>query len=199
MATIYLIGGAPRVGKSVAAKALAEKTGFQLISTDDLDTFPCPGFSGTSSENTLSPDERVKLQEVSAQSLEPELDRRIHEAMEHHQNLIMEGVHFLPSHVKQLIKKYGAEKIHAIFLGSKNLTRIIDGMDKNTNPNDWLQKASGVVRRQVGEFVIASSQRIHERAERDRLPYYERTDDFNQDIKNIIESLTGPRGLDSKT
>lgn len=108
---VCLIGGAPRVGKSIAAKRFAEKRGIKPISTDDLvekvkpslseeeklKAFPWECFSGDSSENTLTCKERVNRQEVCARSLEPKMDRLIGEAVKDGHSLVIEGVPFSPT------------------------------------------------------------------------------------------------------
>ncbi|GEM_PF-1154426 len=200
---IYLIGGAPRVGKSIVAKSIAQNKGVEPISTDDIQShfsktiseerrrrlFPLPGFSGDSSENRLTPDERVQLQNISAESLKAEVENAINEAISDHRNLVIEGIHLLPGIVCELIDKHGKNQIVVTFVGSIDIERIMSGMEKNTNPHDWLKDANKVVRRQVAEFVVAFSQYVHEESERNVLPYFERTDAFESDMRRVTESL----------
>lgn len=200
---IYLVGGAPRVGKSIVSKSVAEAKGIQPISTDDLENhvsatfseeqrlelFPLPGFSGDPSENTLTPDERVGLQNISAESLKAEVENVINEAISTHRDLVIEGVHLSPRIVRELIDKHGKDQIVASFVGSVDLERIMSGMEKNTNPNDWLKDANEVVRRQVAEFVAAFSKCVQEEARRNDFPYLERTDEFESDMRRLTETL----------
>lgn len=62
---IYLIGGSPRVGKSIIASKLSKSIGAKLVSTDDLKVpqHNLPGicFSGDPKENVMTPKERVNL------------------------------------------------------------------------------------------------------------------------------------------
>ncbi len=203
---IYLIGGAPRVGKSIAAKAIAHATSTAPFSTDDVCgqistamseeeralKFPLPGFSGDPTENTLSPEDRVKLQIVSAQSLEPEIDRMIADAVSNQETLILEGVHLLPDHVRSLVEQYGLKNISPVFVGSEDVGRVVEGIQKNTNPNNWLKESDPAVIRQVAEFAAAFSAWIRDEAERNSLIYMERSDDFEGDMKRVIGFYANP-------
>jgi hypothetical protein len=71
---IYLIGGAPRIGKSLIANALGNMKQAMVLSTDELDEqyvatlsedervrkFPMPNFSGTPSHNTIEAGVRLR-------------------------------------------------------------------------------------------------------------------------------------------
>ncbi|MBP9864705.1 hypothetical protein KBC54_04650 [Patescibacteria group bacterium] len=200
---IYLIGGAPRVGKSIVSKSIAQAKGIEPISTDDMEShfsesipeerrrelFPLPGFSGEPSENTLTPDERVKLQTIGAESLKTEIEKTINEAINDHRDLVIEGIHLSPKIVRELIDKHGKDQIVASFVGSIDVERVISGMEKNTNPNDWLKDANEVVRQQVAEFVVAFSKYVQEETQKNGFSYLERTDAFESDMGRVTELL----------
>lgn len=200
---IYLIGGAPRVGKSIISKSIAETKGIQPISTDDLESrasitfseeqrrelFPLPGFSGDPLENTLTPNERVQLQIISSKSLKAEIENAINEAISTRRDLVIEGIHLLPETVRDLIDHHGKDQIVASFVGSVDVDRIMSGMEKNTNPNDWLKDANEIVRKQVAEFVAAFSKYVQEESQRKGFSYLERTDAFESDVRRLTEIL----------
>lgn len=200
---IYLIGGTPRVGKSLVAKKLAEATNAKAVSTDLIAgnlasslteaerkaRFPLPGFSGTPSENTLSPEERVELQLVSARSVQGAIDELVAKAAAKNETLILEGVHLLPSHVRTIIDKYGTEHIQALFVGSTDTERIVDGIMKNSSPDNWMRDSNPEVIRQVAEFASAYSACIQKDARNESLSYKERTDDFEADIRESCGQL----------
>jgi 2-phosphoglycerate kinase len=198
---IYIIGGAPRVGKSIVAKRLAQDTAASFVSTDDIcdklsdslsETeraikFPLPGFSGTASENVLTPEKRVELSIISAKSVEPEIDRIISNAITKDESLVIEGVHFLPEYVRELLSKYGSDKIQALFVGSTYVKAVVDGIMKNTSPDNWMRDSHPDVIRQVAEFVSALSRYLEKEAEKYHLAYKERTVDFERDVVTIKE------------
>lgn len=200
---IYLIGGAPRVGKSVLAKRVADTLQIPCISTDILCSkmkkalsveekngrFPLPPFSGTASENTLTPEARVELQLLSAKSLEPEMEALIAEALSEQESLVIEGVHLLPEYVRGLLTRQGATNIRALFIGQTDIDAVLEGIQKNTNPDNWMREADPAVIRQVAVFVAAFSTRIHQEAKTFDLPYHERTADFEGDMKRLADIL----------
>ena len=182
---IYLIGGAPRVGKSIAAKRIAEIKHANFISTDDLcsriietlsdterrERFPLPSFSGTASENVLTPQERVDFQWISARSLEPEIDKIVKDTISSGKSTVIEGVHLLPDHVRALIESNGLQNIQSLFVGLKDVNRVVDGIMKNSSADNWMKESSPAVIRQVAEFVAASSVRLQEEAVQNHLSY----------------------------
>lgn len=200
---IYLIGGAPRVGKSIVAELVAKDRKVKVVSTDDLCArtmesmtaedirikFPYPSFSGDASENKLSPKELVDLQITSAQSLEPVIDRLIAEGAKSRGSLVIEGVHLMPDHVRDLMTEHGSSAIRSVFLGSCDVARVVKGIQSNTSPKNWLKESDPEVIQQVANFVVAFSQRIQKEAERRQLSYQERTDDFEGDMRRICGQL----------
>ncbi len=202
---VYLIGGAPRVGKSIIARRLAQETGADLISTDDLwsesvkelteserkEKYPFPGFSGTASENTLTSDELTRLQLIEAASLWPELDEVIRKAIAIDEPLVIEGVHLIPEYVDRLIAEFGPRRIRAVFVGSRDVADVAEGIAKNTSSDNWMKDANPEVISQLAAFVAAFSAHIKTEAERNRLKYEERTKDFEGDIKTILSMVLG--------
>lgn len=202
---IYLIGGSPRVGKSVLAKAVVEATGSELVATDDLCReakarlpederhvkFPLSGFSGNPDENTLTPDEWVALQTTSAHSLEPEINALVKVAVQSGRMLVIEGVHLLPELVEKLVEKFGEKAVHAVFLLSGDAELVIGGMAKNTNPHDWLKGADAAVCHQVAEASAALGRWVKGAAAQKNLRCVERTDDFKRDITAATGMLLG--------
>jgi len=200
---IYLIGGAPRVGKSIIAKAFAEELGARFVSTDDLEKvvvnrtpkkelterFPLSGFSFDPLKNTLSPDERARLQIISARSIENEIDHVVQEADSSSQPLILEGVHLLPDYVNKLIQKFGAAHIRVVFIGATNKELALEGIERNSSPDDWLQEAGQAVREQVAEFVVSYSNYIRSQVMEYGLAWIERTNDFRYDKERTTEAL----------
>lgn len=200
---IYIVGGAPRVGKSIAAKKASERVHATFISTDDVCSrvsnelseearkiqFPLPGFSGTASENVLTPEKRVELSVVSAKSLEPEIDRLISEALRKDESLVIEGVHLLPEYVRQLFAQHGAENFHVVFVGLTNVDSVVEGIMKNTSPDNWMRDSNPDVIRQVAEFVASFSLYIRGGSKQNDLFYQERTEDFEDDVRLLAERL----------
>lgn len=201
---IYLIGGAPRVGKSIAAKKLAKKLKARLVSTDELcehysqtiseaerkEKFPFPGFSGNPAENKSAPEELVNFQLVEARSLEQEIHLMVSAASSNNETLVIEGVHLLPESIRNLVNESGVEIISAVFVGSKDAERVAEGIAKNSSPNNWMRNSNPAVIMQVAGFAAAFSVWIERECRKFGLPYVERTDDFEADIDRAVDYLT---------
>lgn len=197
---IYLIGGAPRVGKSIIAKRLAEKLSIRFVSTDELcerysqaipeaereEKFPFPGFSGDSAENKSAPEELVGFQLTEAKSLEPEIRRIISRALSKDEALVIEGVQMLPDFVQSIAGETGPERIRVIFVGSKDAERVTEGITKNSSPDNWMKNSDPAVISQVARFVAAFSVWLDKECQKFGLPYVERTDDFEEDVQRIV-------------
>lgn len=204
---IYFIGGAPRVGKSVLAKSLSDKLNVQSLNTDDvcesamsqsspddrLAKFPCPGFSGNASENVLTPAQRIDLQFVTAQSLEPKIMDAAITALRENRDLLIEGSQILPQTVRRLAQDYGADNFCVIFLGSTDPDLVFDGILDNSNPQNWLSPENREVVAQVAEFVADFSRRIKAEAESWECIYIEKSEDFETDLKKWEISLLGQK------
>lgn len=187
---IYLIGGAPRVGKSVLATELALKLSVELFSTDDLDiypkNFPSQGFSGTPTNNKLTPKERLEFEHKKAYLYDLKITDIVSKALEENRNIIIEGVHLYPKYARWLIDQYGSDKFRSIFIGSRNKEQIVAGMKLDTNPNNWLKDANREVRSQVADYVAVFSEFLCGETARYNLQYFERTSDFQEDMKYVI-------------
>lgn len=200
---IYLIGGAPRIGKSIAARQIAARLGVQALTADDIGSeysaklpedermrkFPFPGFSGDPKDNTWPPSELTRLQLIEAKSMEPEFRRLIAEAAAAGKDLVLEGVQVLPEFVKDVVDHAQPGTVRAIFVGSEDIARVKDGMAKNTSPDDWLRDSDTEVIGQVAAFVVDFSHWLKPACAAAGLPYLERTDDFQADLSRIAGSL----------
>ncbi len=199
---IYLISGAPRVGKSILAAQLAEQLGIPHIDTDlvcdayrdtlsDSDRatqFPFPNFSGDAKENHHSAAQLVTLQITSATSLEPELYRLIRDQIARHTSVVIEGIHLLPTFIHSLRQEY-FDSFRTICIGSQDIDVVLHGLEDDQRPDNWMRESDADVKRQVAAFVIAFSERIHEEAVRLQLPYQERTPNFENDLLRFLQLL----------
>ncbi|MBU2613360.1 hypothetical protein KJ925_02810 [Patescibacteria group bacterium] len=151
--------------------------------------FPFPSFSGTASENVHTSDELVDFQYATAKALRPELDRIVEETLSNGESAVIEGVHLLPEQVRELSDRH-PKNIRAVFVGSEDIGRIIDGIMRNTSPDNWTRDSDSEVVRQIAEFASIYSGLIRKEAEANDLPYIERTDNFEKDMKSIVEAMT---------
>lgn len=190
---IYLIGGAPRVGKSIIAKQFAESINGRLVSTDELENpgqEPSVIFYGDPKKNILTPGERVKAITNEAKQIISDINDILDGAANELQNTVIEGVHLFPAHIADCIKKIGKDNIKAIFIGSTNIELILQSMARNTSPNNWPGDFNQDVLMQIALFTKAFSDYLYNESKKYNLLYKERSSYFQEDTRDIIKELS---------
>lgn len=201
----YIIGGAPRLGKSIAAQRLMDQTKTPWLSTDVLRTvfsdivspsdrnkmFPFADEMGDKKWFEKSPQEISEMQLQEARAMMPGLNSFIQHQICVKDNFILEGVHLLPSQIHELMNKPELKDyIHVVFVVASDLDVVKQGLNANTSHFNWLTGASEEVHDVVSKFVVDFSGRIKTEAEKYNLPVIERTMSFEQDMGLIAKSLT---------
>lgn len=190
---IYLIGGSPRVGKSIIAKQFAENIKGKFVSTDELDTSdissPRVIFYDNPKKNIIVPSQRIEFVKNEAERIIPAIDNIISQSLENSKDTIIEGVHLFPSYVDKFIKKFGRDNLTVIFICSTNIELVIEGMVKNTGSNNWSKEFNQEVLEQIATFTKFFSDYLCQECKRYNLLYKERSNDFQKDILEIIKNL----------
>jgi 2-phosphoglycerate kinase len=156
---MYLIGGAPRCGKTILAEWLSRKKNISYLSTDTVRQMVIACTSHTQLEEKFP---YIKLQESSAPyhdvneyppeillnseitesiSVWPSIRALIEGLIEHDRDFVIEGVHLLPSLVHTLGKESYWQKIKILYLIKTDIDHIKDGFYKNTSNHDWVSGA----------------------------------------------------------
>lgn len=203
---IYLIGGAPRLGKSVLAKALMKKTGVPWLSSDALSSafyqmtpkeerdrlFPYEGAEDSDKVFKKSIVATVRDQLIESRSMR----KGVYGCLQHQINtgspLILEGVHLMPKDVAAFIQSYSAQKknIRVLYLVDSDPKNVLRGLLANTDPHDWLKGAKPKTYERVGEFIVALNEYIQKEAKKYSLPIFMRTPHFRKDIRTCIARIT---------
>jgi len=189
---IYLIGGAPRTGKSTIAKQFAEFIDGRFVSTDELESpsqEPSVFFSDDATKNILTPKERLESVINEASQIINDIDGIISTAISNNEVIVIEGVHLFPKYVAGLIKKFGEKNLKAIFIGSSDIELMLQGMNQNTSPNNWPEDFSGEEKRQIALFTKEFSDYIRAESKKYNLHYKERSSNFQKDTNEVIEEL----------
>ena len=180
---IYLIGGAPRVGKSVLTQQLAKDLGIGWISTDLLMTvLHMKNESGIKTEWDASPSAIT----AAANWFFPYLERFIWGVNSMTDDYIIEGVDFLPEHVMQLVNQY---QIRAVFLGHSQMDLQI--FDKFPGRSRGYAGLPEEMRQQFAQDVPLWSQFIQQERERFGLPYFDMSGDFDQRLREVESVIMG--------
>jgi 2-phosphoglycerate kinase len=150
---IYLIGGAPRGGKSILSRKLSKTLNVPYISTDNLRLAVLPYFKGKDKDKNFpfikmfdsaaidkfflkySGQEQLKADLAEAKSTWSGIKSLIDHLLVCKMDYIIEGVHLLPSFVKE----YKTNKnVKIVFLAKSNKEKIYQDLLKHVNNNDWL-------------------------------------------------------------
>jgi 2-phosphoglycerate kinase len=148
---LYLIGGAPRCGKTTFAKLLSQKLNCAFISADDVRKEEIEKLGATAKEKfpfeaTYANDNDIFFQNYSAEeilageikeahSLWPRMEEIIEASLKQNSNAIIEGVQLLPD----FLEKYkNNSNVKIVFFYKKDEQLISEGFHKSKDEEDWL-------------------------------------------------------------
>ncbi len=178
---IYLIGGAPRAGKSVLGQQLAAKLKVSWISTDLLAELLRVKDDSLKAEWNAAPEAIM----ATAEWFFPYLERFVWGVSSLAENYLIEGVSFLPAQVKQLSAQY---QIRSVFLGCSDMT--LDRLDQFPGCSRGYSFLPEAMRRQIAQDVPLWSKFIQQEAERFGYPYVDTINDFPQRLFEAETLLT---------
>lgn len=167
---IYLIGGAPRSGKSVLGQQFAARQGISWISTDLMvELLKVKGVEGGPMKWDASPTAIC----ATAEWFYPCLERFVWGASSLANHYVIDGVNFLPAQVAQLAADHA---VRAIFLGCSQMT--LDRFDRYPGRSHGYAKLPEEIRRQFAQDVPRWSEFVRQEAARFGYPYIDTSDDF---------------------
>lgn len=167
---IYLIGGAPRTGKSILGQQFAASQQISWISTDLLmDLLRVKDEQGVKTEWQATPTAIA----ANAEWFFPYLQRFVWGVSSQTERYVIEGVDFLPSQVAQLATHY---QIRSVFLGCSqmNLTRF----DQYPGKSRGYARLPQEMRQQMVSDIPLWSQYIQQETIQFGYPYVDMTGEF---------------------
>lgn len=180
---MYLIGGAPRVGKTILAQQLCTTRSVGWISTDLLmDLLRAANAPGRKMKWDAAPQAIT----AAAEWFFPYLERFVWGVSSFTDHYVIEGVDFLPAQVAQLSTQY---PIRAVFLGCSRMT--LGDFTHFPGPSKGYATLPEAHRRQIVEDVPRWSAFIRQEAERLGYPYVDMAGDFSQRLIEAERMLTG--------
>jgi 2-phosphoglycerate kinase len=150
---LYLIGGAPRCGKSKLAKKLSKKLDIPIFSTDLLRiktlsktsknkvdaSFPFEAmFKGDKVDRCFKeygPIDFLNADKREARTLFKEMKLFIN-SVDGGESYIIEGVHLLPKYIAKLLSD--DIEFVVLYLGKIDELKILDGLCRNSDKKDWI-------------------------------------------------------------
>lgn len=178
---IYLIGGAPRVGKSILSQRIAAQHATGWISTDIL-------IELLRLQTGSVPDIEWNVPATIATSADwffPYLERFVWGVSSLAQSYLIEGTHFLPGHVARLSAQVS---LCCVFLGCSSMTRErfeqFPGQSKGYVglPEDLQQR--------IVQHVPMHSEQIRRESEHFGFPYIDMVGDFEARLREADLALT---------
>lgn len=150
---IYLIGGAPRCGKTIAARRLQQILGCSYLPSDYLGAvigryipaeqratlLPAVG-SGTANDERFarfSAAEMLVGFQMRARTSWPGIQALIEYALYDNQDYIIEGFHIEPAFAHHLANTYGSQHLRVGFLVKTDLAAITTGLRDARERRDW--------------------------------------------------------------
>jgi 2-phosphoglycerate kinase len=182
---LYLIGGAPRLGKSILAERMHEKRGVPIVSTDDL-YVELQGHTGMQFAHVMHlPTEDVVQQLLTeAHAIETPLQEFIEHHIETNADFILEGVHLLPSFISQ----YSPE-VRSTIVVSTDRELVLSGLRSDTREENWMRGASEETQNAMADFVVGFSEEVMRQADEEGVGVFERTENLEGDLKAMMRLL----------
>lgn len=167
---IYLVGGAPRAGKSIFAQKIAAKLKIGWVSTDLLlELLRVSNVAGVKAEWDAEPAAIT----AAAEWFFPYLERFAWGVNSLSEGYVIEGVDFLPAQAAQLAAQF---QVHAVFLGCSQMT--LERFEQFPGHSRGYASLPDEFKQQIVQDVPLWSAFIQQEAQRLGLPYVDMSDDF---------------------
>ncbi|HSJ89832.1 MAG TPA: hypothetical protein VK909_21655 [Anaerolineales bacterium] len=178
---IYLIGGAPRAGKSILCQQFSAELRIGWISTDlMMELLRVNGDPVVKNEWNAAPAAIA----ANAKWFYPYLERFIWGVNSCAKDYVIEGVDFLPAQVLQLLNQY---PIRTVFLGCSRMT--LKTFDQYPGHSVGYSHLPEQAKRQIIHDVPLWSEFIREEAGRFGFSYHDTSDDFEHRIQEARARL----------
>jgi hypothetical protein len=179
---MYLVGGAPRVGKSMLSQQTARKLGISWISTDVLKELLRVQATDAIGVRWNEPATIV----ATAKWFFPYLERFIWGVSAMAEHYLIEGVDFLPAQIAELAATY---PIRCVFLGCSEMTP--ERFEQFPGLSPGYIGLPEDLRQQIVQHVPMHSMLVQREAEQFGYPYIDMVGDFHTRLREANAALTG--------
>jgi len=181
---IYLVGGAPRTGKTILGPRLSAQLKLGWISTDLLvGVLRVSNAEGVKVEWDAAPEAIA----ANAEWFFPYLERFVRGVSCLADDYVIEGVDFLPAQVAQLSDRF---QIRAVFLGGSRMT--LESFDRFPGRSRGYGSLPLEMRQEIVRDVPRWSEFIRQECERLGYPYGDTGGGFLRRLHEAEAVLTGP-------
>jgi 2-phosphoglycerate kinase len=178
---IYLIGGAPRAGKSILGQQVSAKLRIGWISTDLLqEVLQVNNHNHPKAEWNATPEAIA----ATADRFLPYIERFVWGVSSMAESYVIEGVNFLPEQVKHLSTQY---QIRTVFLGCTKMT--LERFDQFPGHSIGYTFLPEETRRQVVHDIPLWSEFIQQKAKQFGYSYVDMSDEFSARLQEAEAAL----------
>lgn len=179
---IYLVGGAPRTGKSILGQRIAAELNTGWISTDLLlELLRVKQVAGVKKEWNAAPEAIA----AAAEWFYPFLERFVWGVSALAESYLIEGVDFLPAQIAQLSSQY---HLRTLFLGCSKMT--FERFDRFPGRSRGYAGLPEETRRRFAGDVPRWSKFVRQECKRFGYPYIDMSDDFPSRLNQAGALLT---------
>jgi 2-phosphoglycerate kinase len=179
----YLIGGAPRVGKTILGQRVTAQLMIGWISTDLLeDLLRFMKVPGQKTAWNAAPE----AIQADADWFFPVLERFLWGVNSMAESYVIEGVDFLPAHVARLAERF---PVRSVFLGCSSMT--LERFDRYPGRSRGYIGLPDETRRRFAGDIPRWSEFVRQEAARAGLPYVDTGGDFDARLREAEQLLTG--------
>ena len=179
---IYLIGGSPRVGKSILGQRVSARLKIGWISTDLLlELLRLKDEAGVKKVWDGSPEAIAK----AAEWFYPYLERFVWGVSAHAESYLIEGVDFLPAQIVKLSKRFPSR---AVFLGCSRMT--LEQLTQFPGCSPGYARLPIEMQRVIVQDVPVWSEYIRQEATRSGCIYVDMSGDFSSRLDEAESVLT---------
>lgn len=173
---IYLIGGAPRVGKSTLASMILERNHISSISTDVL--------RNVLDYSPLKIGIKDLEQNKRSETFFPYFLQLLKILQNKYPNYVVEGDLFTPQQIDSIKERIG---LKCCFLGTSNIT--LEDVKKIDEKLDWVSKMSEEDQNKLPEYFIKRSKEVESEALKFHFPYFDIYPDRNFALESAYQAL----------
>lgn len=205
---IYLIGGAPKCGKTTLAKKLAVQFQIPWISADTLQNivwaytpeeklsalFPHSFLRGEDNDELYSehsPEEIVKNYVSQGETTYDAISMMAETYLTDEDDFIVEGYQVTPEIVDRIFKKFGKEHVKGVFLVKYDEQKFVQDIHKSTTPNDWILRKTKdeATFSKIAKMIAEYSRYFEREAKKYQLQIFNMDDGFTEQLDAIEKYL----------
>lgn len=197
---IYLIGGAPRCGKSTVAKLVAKEHGATCISADALEgiayrytppmyisqVFPKTVMrqaTGNSNDEMYALHTKTEIVDAylkQSQATWPAVESLAASGIAEGQSYVIEGHQVHPALISSLIETFGDQHVRGLVMFRSDAGDTVSSLRASQDPNDWViaKSKTPAVHGDIALMIVAYGRKLRTEAKRFGVPIQGMDGDF---------------------